>query len=133
MKLADLIVKAFMEEREERVGRAPMELVKELEQIEEERRKAHEELERKVKEIAWKLKEQHEPIFKELDKRRAETWEKIYDSVGIPEKDREHEYNVDRLTGVVSRVTRKLPQNVEQSLEKALNEIQNKQNKWGVH
>lgn len=86
MKLADLIVKAFMEEHEERIGRAPMELVKELEQIEEERRKAHEELERKVKEIAWKLKEQHEPIFKELDKRKAETWEKIYDSVGIPEK-----------------------------------------------
>lgn len=135
MKLADLILRAFLEEHEERVGRAPMELVKELEEVKEAHRKAHEEIERQIKEFAQRLNEKHAPICAMYAKREAEIWEKIYDAVGVPENEREHEYNIDRLTGVVSRVVKKLPEQLEQKLEQMVNNAQQTPNKngGGVH
>lgn len=116
-KVAQKLFEAFTDAnaKEVRVGRVDLELVKEMERLQEAHAKQHEELKARIEAFIDQVHAEHKPECDEHERKIADVWERIYDAVGIPDNERDEDYSLDRISGVVTKKV--LPDRVGQAAE----------------
>lgn len=90
-----------------RVGKASEETTKAYQELGKERKRLLKEIEQKTKEFADQLRAEFEPQTDDVERRSLLLWETVYDELGIPEEQREEEFELNPDTGVVLHTRKK--------------------------
>jgi hypothetical protein len=98
------LLKRLVEEKQTRIGKVDMELALQLKENKERHEKLHEEMESKIKEFIEQLENEHRPVCDQFMAEKSDIWEKIYDQLGLSQAERDENYRISHVTGIVHKV-----------------------------